>query len=214
MKNFNLKEQMKIVHRYIKRITAMIEILISIIVLAGLLVSFIPLLREVPDLISESGKFSHFLEFTFNLVIGIEFLEMLNNHSPGSALEVFLFAIVRHMVIETGSALDMLIGVLAVGLIFAIRKYVYVDTFEEDEEAEEDIRKALRARRDRIRNRYREEVRHLRHETDQASAADIPAGNRHNGQENGYDGQGFFKEDSVNPVEAETEELLADDDNE
>ena len=34
MKNFNLKEQMKIVHRYIKRITAMIEILISIIVLA------------------------------------------------------------------------------------------------------------------------------------------------------------------------------------
>ena len=86
MKNFNLKEQMKIVHRYIKRITAMIEILISIIVLAGLLVSFIPLLREVPELISESGKFSHFLEFSFNLVIGIEFLEMLNNHSPGSPL--------------------------------------------------------------------------------------------------------------------------------
>lgn len=214
MKNFNLKEQMKIVHRYIKRITAMIEILISIIVLAGLLVSFIPLLREVPDLISESGKFSHFLEFTFNLVIGIEFLEMLNNHSPGSALEVFLFAIVRHMVIETGSALDMLIGVLAVGLIFAIRKYLYVDTFEEDEESEEDIRKALRARRERIRNRYSEEVRHLRHETDQASAADIPAGNRHNGQENGYDGQGSFERNSLDPSEAETEELLADDDNE
>lgn len=214
MKNFNLKEQMKIVHRYIKRITAMIEILISIIVLAGLLVSFIPLLREVPDLISESGKFSHFLEFSFNLVIGIEFLEMLNNHSPGSALEVFLFAIVRHMVIETGSALDMLIGVLAVGLIFAIRKYVYVDTFEEDEESEEDIRKALRVRRERIRNRYREEVRHLRHETDQASVEDIPAGNRNNGQENGYDGQGSFERNSLDPSEAETEELLADDDNE
>ena len=190
MKNFNLKEQMKIVHRYIKRITAMIEILISIIVLAGLLVSFIPLLREVPDLISESGKFSHFLEFSFNLVIGIEFLEMLNNHSPGSALEVFLFAIVRHMVIETGSALDML------------------------EEAEEDIRKALRARRDRLRNRYREEVRHLRHEAEQASAADVPAANRHNGQENGYGGQGSFERNSLEPSEAETEELLADDDNE
>ena len=118
------------------------------------------------------------------------------------------------MVIETGSALDMLIGVLAIGLIFAIRKYVYVDTFEEDEEAEEDIRKALRARRDRIRNRYREEVRHLRHETDQASAADIPAGNRHNGQENGYDGQGSFERNSLDPSEAETEELLEDDDNE
>ena len=214
MTNFNLKEQMKIVHRYIKRITAMIEILISIIVLAGLLVSFIPLLREVPDLISESGKFSHFLEISFNLVIGIEFLEMLNNHSPGSALEVFLFAIVRHMVIETGSALDMLIGVLAVGLIFAIRKYVYVDTFEEDEEAEEDIRKALRARKDRIRNRYREEVRHLRHEADHASAADVPVANRHDGQENGYDGQGSFERNSLDPSEAETEELLADDDNE
>ena len=72
----------------------------------------------------------------------------------------------------------------------------------------------MRARRDRIRNRYREEVRHLRHEAEQASAADVPAGNRHNGQENGYDGQGIFEGDSVNPAEAVTEELLEDDDNE
>lgn len=130
-----IKEKVRKVHHYIKRITAVIEILISVIVLAGLLLSFIPLIREIPELSQGTGMFTHFLEFAFDLVIGIEFLEMLNNHSPGSALEVFLFAIVRHMVIEGGSALDMLIGVFAVGLIFVIRKYVYVHSFEEEEDA-------------------------------------------------------------------------------
>jgi hypothetical protein len=129
-----LKEMIRKVHHFLKRLTAVIEILISFIVLAGLLLSFIPLIKELPALSQGTGMFAHFLEFAFDLVIGIEFLEMLNNHSPGSALEVFLFAIVRHMVIEGGSALDMLIGVLAVGLIFVIRKYVYVHSFEEEEE--------------------------------------------------------------------------------
>ncbi len=125
---------MRTLHRYIKNITAFVEIIISIIVLIGLALAVFSLVKELITIINGDGTFSHFLSVAFNLIIGVEFLEMLNNHSPGSALEVFLFAIVRHMVIEGGSSFDMLAGVLAVGLIFVIRRYFYVPSFEDDSE--------------------------------------------------------------------------------
>lgn len=104
---------------------------VSLLVLVGLLVSVVPLLREIPALWhSDSTSVFHvFLEHAFNLVIGIEFIKMLAKHSPGSALEVLLYAIARHMVLDASSATDNLLGVAAIGLIFVIRKFCFVSSF-------------------------------------------------------------------------------------
>ena len=40
-----------------------------------------------------SSAFNTFLGHVFNLVIGVEFIKMLSKHTPGSAIEVLLFAI-------------------------------------------------------------------------------------------------------------------------
>lgn len=40
-------------------------------------------------------SFQAVLEQAFNLVIGIEFIKMLAKHTPGSAIEVLLFAMAR-----------------------------------------------------------------------------------------------------------------------
>ena len=50
-----------------------------------------------------------FLERALDIVIGVEFIKMLAKHSPGSSLEVLLYAIARHMVVGHESALDNLI---------------------------------------------------------------------------------------------------------
>lgn len=49
---------------------------------------------------------------------------MLAKHTPGSAIEVLLFAIARQMVVEHTSPLENLIGIVTIALIFAIRKFL------------------------------------------------------------------------------------------
>ena len=56
-------------------------------------------------------------------------ITMLAKHSPGSSLEVLLYAIARHMVVGHESALDNLISVGAIALIFVVRKFFFVPAF-------------------------------------------------------------------------------------
>ena len=65
-----------------------------------------------------------FLERALDIVIGIEFIKMLAKHSPGSVLEVLLYAIARHMIVGHEDAVQNLVSVGAIALIFIIRKYL------------------------------------------------------------------------------------------
>lgn len=69
------------------------------------------------------------LEHAFNLIIGVEFIKMLAKHTPGSAIEVLLFAIARQMVIEHTTPVENLVGIVTIALIFIIRKYLFVPSF-------------------------------------------------------------------------------------
>ena len=94
-------------------------------------ISSVPVAREMLSL-WQSGStdaFQTFLGHAFNLVIGIEFIKMLAKHSPGSALEVLLYAIARNMILGHGTAAENLLGVAAIGLIFVIRKFLFVPSF-------------------------------------------------------------------------------------
>ena len=85
----------------------LLEILLSGLVLIGLLLSMIPLLQWMPGLLFDGNdvEVSIFLQRALDIVIGIEFIKMLAKHSPGSSLEVLLYAIARHMVVGHESAL-------------------------------------------------------------------------------------------------------------
>lgn len=48
---------------------------------------------------------------------------MLLLHTPESVIEVLLYAVARQIIISHESAMENLIGVLAVAIIFIIRKY-------------------------------------------------------------------------------------------
>lgn len=129
-------------HRYEERIkyalrdqvaelAGFVEVIISVLVLIGLLISAVPVAREMITLWGDgsTSAFQPFLSHAFNLVIGIEFIKMLAKHSPGSALEVLLYAIARNMILDHGTAMANLLGVLSIGLIFVIRKFFFVPSF-------------------------------------------------------------------------------------
>ena len=126
------------VKEYLRRKVAffasVIEIAISIIVLIAIVIAGIQVVREVFSLAGDPKAhegFTVFLGHAFNLIIGVEFIKMLAKHTPGSAIEVLLFAIARQMVVEHTSPLENLIGIVTIALIFAIRKFLFVPSFGE-----------------------------------------------------------------------------------
>lgn len=113
------------------------------LVLCG--VQLIPSLFNLAVSAEHINPFHEYLEGLFVLVIGTEALKMLCKHTPGSALEVMLFTIAREMVVKETSPLENLVVVLSIGIIFAIRKYLYVPAFgsEGDESPFETSRRTL-----------------------------------------------------------------------
>ena len=109
----------------------LLEILLSGLVLIGLLLSMVPLLQWMPGLLFDGNdaEVSIFLQRALDIVIGIEFIKMLAKHSPGSSLEVLLYAIARHMIVGHEDAVQNLVSVVAIALIFIIRKYFFVPSF-------------------------------------------------------------------------------------
>ena len=105
--------------------------------LAGLLevgislLAVVPLIKMLPGLLVDTNEveISLFLQRALDIVIGIEFIKMLAKHSPGSALEVLLYAIARHMIVGHESAVENFISVASIALIFFVRKFLFVPAF-------------------------------------------------------------------------------------
>ena len=121
----------KALRSYIIQAATLLEIVLSGLVLIGLLFSAVPLIRWMPGLLFDGNEVEirTFLERSLDIVIGIEFIKMLAKHSPGSSLEVLLYAIARHLVVGHDSALENLLSVGAIALIFIVRKFFFVPAF-------------------------------------------------------------------------------------
>lgn len=126
------EEQVKQVFRdQVAEAAGLLEVVLSAIVLVALLLSIVPLLELMPGLLThgDSVEVREFLERALDIVIGIEFIKMLAKHSPGSSLEVLLYAIARHLVVGHDSAVENLLSVGAIALIFIVRKFFFVPSF-------------------------------------------------------------------------------------
>ena len=126
------RNRLIICRQWVARMASIIETVVALVVLLAILVAGVRVLFEVKDLVlapDVDEAFTTFLSSAFNVVIGIEFVKMLAKHSPGSAIEVLLFAIARQMVVEHTSPVENLVSILAILLIFVIRKYLFVPAF-------------------------------------------------------------------------------------
>jgi hypothetical protein len=106
------------------------EIFIIGIVLIGVVLLGYNILRDIYHIISDiiygtkTITVTIFLQDAFELIIGIEFIKMVAKHTPSSAVEVILYAVARQLINTHSSSIDSLIGVVAIALLFAIRKYL------------------------------------------------------------------------------------------
>lgn len=114
----------------IYNISRYVEIALSIVILVVIALAGVRLVMEIAGSSVSSMDtefFTSFLSQALSLVVGVEFVKMLCQHSAQTVVEVLMFATARQMVVEHLGPVETLIGVLSIAVLFAIRKYLMTD---------------------------------------------------------------------------------------
>lgn len=111
-----------------QKICDILELLVACIIgiaVLGAIISYVPTLLEhlhgglTPD------EFLHLLEEVFGIVIGIEFLKMLCKPEFENVIEVLIFLIGRHMIVGHNTAIDNVLSVVAVSILFLVDYHIH-----------------------------------------------------------------------------------------
>ena len=70
------------------------------------------------------------------IIIGIELIKMITSYTIDSVVDVMLLAIARQMIVEHTSPQENLLAVLSVGVLFVIRKFLYISRLDKRRELE------------------------------------------------------------------------------
>ena len=111
--------------KYLNMILEGTEVVLSIFLVAALAVLTVKLfITTFFSGAAMNEETAYYIERAMNLAIGIEFAKMLFHHTPETVIEVLLFAISRHMIVQHPTAVETLLGVLAIAMLFAVKKYL------------------------------------------------------------------------------------------
>lgn len=137
-----MKEKLRFI---VATMSSYMEILISVFLLVGIAVAGVDLLKDLGEMIGlafsgtpSSISIEQFLSAGLQLIIGVEFVKMIAKHTMGSTIEVLVYAIARKLVISHGGALDLLMGVIAIAILFFIKKYLKINKIENQSLSSED----------------------------------------------------------------------------
>ena len=103
------------------------EILISIIVGIAIVAFGVRLVSTGINVVTSTSDVSALvtiLDDAIVLAIGAELIKMLCKHTPETIIEVLAFALARHLIVTPTSALENIITVAAIAILFGIRKFL------------------------------------------------------------------------------------------
>jgi len=105
-----------------------VELVFAIIIGIALIYTAINyLLSQFGIVINPEGTewFMEFLHNMFNLVIGVEFIEMLFKPSIEHAIEVLAYFVARHLIIGTNTATGILLSVICIILLYGFLSFLH-----------------------------------------------------------------------------------------
>lgn len=126
---------MKNYKQYVLPFVNLLEFIIALCLIVGIVVAICSVaFFGMQAMVNQTFQLESFLSTILSIVVAIEFVKMLLLHTPESVLEVVLYAVARQIILSHDSAMENLIGVLAVCVIFVIRKY-FSKSFQGKEDA-------------------------------------------------------------------------------
>lgn len=114
------------------RAAAIVELLVGVSVLLYCIDCGLGLLMHTNFalLFGSTQYFQSQLNAASFIIIGIEFIKMIATHTLDSVLDVMLLAVARQMIIEHTTPLENLLSVIAVAVLFIVRKYLYISQID------------------------------------------------------------------------------------
>lgn len=108
-------------------VSSALEIIMGLIVVAAIIAAIIFLKEPFVEFCNnheDSEAFIDFIKYVLNIVIGIEFFKMLCKPGTDTILDIMMFVITRHMIIDETDALENLLTILGVAILIIIKRYV------------------------------------------------------------------------------------------
>lgn len=118
--------------KLLSRAASVIEITLGLLILAACVVTSIGLIftTDVQNLFQDPAYLRNRISDGCLIIIGVELIEMIASYSIDSVVDVMLLAVARQMIIEHTAPVENLLTVAAIGVLFVIRKYLYVSRLD------------------------------------------------------------------------------------
>jgi len=117
----------------------MVELVMAGVVICAIAVAAVTL---APDFLHywdnrmETGAFLEFLDRVLDVVIGVEFVKMLCKPNSKNIIEVLIFVISRHMIVQKTTAVEDLVAVISICILFFFRRFMDATRKEKESEKE------------------------------------------------------------------------------
>lgn len=109
-----------------------VELSVGVIILVTCIVAAVGIVftTDFVQLFVEAKYLQQQLSHACLIIIGVELIIMITNYSIDSVVDVLLLAVARQSIVEHMPPLENLLTVMAVGILFVIRKYLYISKID------------------------------------------------------------------------------------
>ena len=108
----------------IRKVLHTLELIIAGVTIVMLVIGLAVNIWKVAADPTAFSNTTEFLHAVLNIVVGLEFVRMLIDMTPANTLEVLIMATARQIIMNHESSMALLIGVVCIGILFAIRRFL------------------------------------------------------------------------------------------
>ena len=120
----NFHHQVGKMEHSIRKVLHTLELIIAGVTIVVLVIGLVVNIWKVAADPTAFSNTTEFLHAVLNIVVGLEFVRMLIDMTPANTLEVLIMATARQIIMNHESSMALLIGVVCIGILFAIRRFL------------------------------------------------------------------------------------------
>ena len=167
MKNESTTEKILMTGKnFIYQFLEYLQFFVALTIIIAIVITLLTIPQQLgmlTDLGSES--LIAFLEYVINVIISIELIAVLLHQTLDSIVEILSLAITRELILQHLHTYEFLIGVVAVAVLFAIRKFLFIT--HKDMPLTEHEDKAITIDEDGIRREMPKKVQDVKTESEE-----------------------------------------------
>lgn len=116
-----------ILRQKLYKVSCFLEVVVGAIAIIPIIIAMGALcIKIMSNNVLDADMLNAFIYRTFEIIIAIEFVKLIFAHTIDATIEVIIMAIVRQIIVEHTTFLETFVLVLAIGVLFGVRKYLFI----------------------------------------------------------------------------------------